>query len=113
MINYNWGNEVTPIRPISASNLARRRDQTQGSNSPLKEAGALPAKKLELSDSDDLVKDRILLCSNRRFDRLNIYRRGWRVLAHPSSAGILPMPIRLRILHFLVPSYLVGEWYRR
>ena len=30
----------------------------------------------------------------------NIYIRGWRVLAHPSSAGILPRPIRLRILHF-------------
>ena len=66
MINYNWGNVVTPIRPISASNLAKRRDQTQGSNSPLKEAGALPAKKLELNDNVDLVEDRILLCSNRR-----------------------------------------------
>ena len=36
----------------------------------------------------------------------NIYIRGWRVLAHPSSAGILPRPIRLRILTFLVPTNL-------
>lgn len=43
----------------------------------------------------------------------NIYRRGWRVLAHPSSAGILPRPIRLRILTFLVPTNLYSVLIRR
>ena len=43
----------------------------------------------------------------------NNYIIGWKILTQPSSAEIIPLPIRQRILHFLVPSYLVGEWYRR